>query len=193
MNQTKSRINYTGSDETMTKAFTHSCLGKLLIMAGILIVLLIIAYFTAPTEKEMRDEINDDIMQCLEMNDSIRGDRIDDYVHNIGFIFTTADSTKEGLEWREIFDKYNHVEIYRHTFFTTAYVYNNILTEGSRVGIGAFGVVVPTMNFNDFLLRVGPIHKGYNQKLLKSGTIPDTDLGTNPNIQEYHYKRNPDD
>ena len=73
------------------------------------------------------------------------------------------------------------------------YVYNNILTEGSRVGIGAFGVVVPTMNFNDFLLRVGPMHKGYNQKLIKSGTIPDTDLGTNPNIQEYHYQRNPDD
>lgn len=193
MNQTKSRINYTGSDETMTKAFTHSCLGKLLVMAGILIVLLIIAYFTAPTEKEMRDEINDDIMQCLEMNDSIRGDKIDDYVNNIGFVFTTADSTKVGQEWREAFDKYNHLEIYRHTFFTTAYIYNNILTEGSRVGIGAFGVVVPTMNFNDFLLRVGPMHKGYNQKLIKSGTIPDTDLGTNPNIQEYHYQRNPDD
>jgi hypothetical protein len=177
----------------MTQAFTHSCLGKLLVMTGILIVLLIVAYFTAPTEKEMRDEINDDVMQCLEMNDSIRGDRIDDYVNNIGFIFTTADSTKEGQEWREIFDKYNHIEIYRHAFFTTAYVYNNILTEGSRVGIGAFGVVVPTMNFNDFLLRVGPMHKGYNQKLIQTGTIPDTDLGTNPNIHEYHYKRNPDD
>lgn len=177
----------------MTQAFTHSCLGKLLVMVGILLLLLIVAYFTAPTEKEMRDEINDDIMQCLEMNDSIRGDRIDDYVNNIGFIFTTADSTKEGQEWREIFDKYNHIEIYRHAFFTTAYVYNNILTEGSRVGIGAFGVVVPTMNFNDFLLRVGPMHKGYNQKLIQTGTIPDTDLGTNPNIQEYHYKRNPDD
>jgi hypothetical protein len=49
------------------------------------------------------------------------------------------------------------------------------------------------MNFNDFLLRVGPMHKGYDQKLIRTGVIPDTDLGTNPNIQEYHYKRNPDD
>ena len=191
MNQS-SRINYNRGNETMAQAFYHSCLGKLLILAAILVVLLIIAYFTAPTEKEMRDEINDDIMQCMEMNDSIRGDQIDDYVHNIGFIFTTADSTKVGQEWREAFDKYNRLEIYRHTFFTTAYIYNNVLTEGSRVGIGAFGVVVPTMNFNDFLLRVGPMHKGYDQKLIRSTTIPDTDLGTNPNIQEYHYQQNPD-
>lgn len=193
MNQTNNRINYSGSNESVAKAFSHSCLGKLLIAAVVLVVLLIIAYFTAPTEKEMRDEINDDIMQCMEMNDSIRGDQIDDTVNNIGFIFTHADTTKMGQEWREVFDKYNRVEIFRHTFFTTAYVYNNILTEGSRVGIGIFGLVIPTMNFNDFLLRVGPIHKGYDQKLIRTGVVPDTDLGSNPNIQEYHYKRNPDD
>lgn len=193
MNQTNNRINYRGSDETMTQAFSRSCLGKLLILAVVVVILLIIAYFTAPTEKEMREEINDDILQCMEMNDSIRGDQIDDFVHNIGFIFTTADSTKVGLEWREAFDKYNRLEINRHTFFTTAYIYNNILTEGSRVGIGVFGIVIPTMNFNDFLLRVGPMHKGYDQKLIKTVVIPDNDLGSNPNIQEFHYRRNPDD
>ena len=61
MNQTNNRINYSRSNETMSQAFIHSCLGKLLLLAGILIVLLIVAYFTAPNEKEMRDEINDDI------------------------------------------------------------------------------------------------------------------------------------
>lgn len=192
MNQTN-RINYGRAHETVPQAFMHSCFGKLLILGAILLVLLIIAYFTAPSEQVMREEMNDNIMECMEMNDSIRGDKIDDYVHNIGFIFTTADTTKVGKEWREAFDKYNRLEIYRHTFFTTAYIYNNIRAEGVRVGIGAFGVVVPTVNFNDFLLRTGPIHKGYNQKLIRNGVIPDTDLGTNPNIQEYHYKRNPDD
>ena len=192
MNQTN-RINYGRSNETVSQAFMHSCLGKSLILLGILVVLLIIAYFTAPSDKEMREEMNDAIMQCMEMNDSIRGDQIDDYVHNIGFIFTKADTTKIAQEWREAFDKYNRLEIYRHTFFTTAYIYNNICAEGVRVGIGAFGVCVPTVNFNDFLLRTGPVHKGYNQKLIRNGVIPDTDLGSNPNIQEYHYKRNPDD
>ena len=181
------------TNESVGKMFLHSCLGKFIIFAAILVVLFIIAVLTKPTDQEMRDEMNDNIMQCMEMNDSIRGDQIDDFVHNIGFIFTSADTTKVGKEWREVFDKYNRVEIYRHTFFTTAYVYNNILTEGSRVGIGAFGVVVPTMNFNDFLLRIGPMHKGYDQKLIRRSVIPDTDLGSNPNIQEFHYKRNPDD
>lgn len=180
------------TNESIGQMIWHSCLGKLAVLAGIIIVLLIIAFFTKPSEQEMRDEMNDNIMQCMEMNDSIRGDQIDDFVHNIGFIFTTADSTKVGKEWREVFDKYNRLEIFSHTFFRTAYVYNNIRTEGSRVGIGAFGLVIPTANFNDFLLRVGPMHKGYEQRLIQTTIIPE-DLGTNPNIQEFHYKRNPDD
>ena len=71
----------------------------------------------------------------------------------------------------EAFDKYNRLEIYRHAFFTTAYIYNNIRAEGVRVGIGAFGVVVPTVNFNDFLFKLGPMHKGYNQKILQRTVI----------------------
>ncbi len=180
------------TNESIGKMFMHSCLGRLIILSGIIIILLIIAFFTRPSEQEMRDEMNDNIMQCMEMNDSIRGDQIDDFVHNIGFIFTSADTTKVGQEWREVFDKYNRLEIYTHPFFNTAYVYNNIRTEGTRVGFAVFGVVIPTANFNDFLLRIGPMHKGYNQKLIKSVTI-EPDLGTNPNIQEFHYKRNPDD
>ena len=170
------------TNESVGKMFLHSCLGKFIIFAAILVVLFIIAVLTKPTDQEMRDE----------MNDSIRGDQIDDFVHNIGFIFTTADTTKVGQEWRKIFDKYNRLEIFNHSFFRTAYVYNNIKTEGTRVGFGLFGVVIPTANFNDFLLRVGPMRKSYNQRLIRS-TVINGDLGTNPNIQEYHYKRNPDD
>jgi hypothetical protein len=172
--------------------FLHSCLGKIVILAAILLVLFIIAILTKPTEKEMREEMNDNIMQCMEMNDSIRGDQIDDYVHNIGYIFTKADTTKVGEEWRNLFNKYNRMEIYNHSFFRTAYVYNNVMAEGTRVGFGIFGLVIPTANFNDFLLRTGPMRRNYNEKLIKSTTI-EPSLGTNPNVQEFHYKRNPDD
>ena len=85
-----------------------------------------------------------------------------------------------------------YLESCAFSFFRTAYVYNNIKTEGTRVGFGLFGVVIPTANFNDFLLRIGPMRRNYNQRLIRSTTI-DGDLGTNPNIQEFHYKRNPDD
>ena len=190
MNQTGNQDYRT--NESVGKMFLHSCLGKIVILAAILLVLFIIAILTKPTDQEMRDEMNDNIMQCMEMNDSIRGDQIDDFVHNIGFIFTKADTTKVGEEWRNVFDKYNRLEIFNHSFFRTAYVYNNIKTEGTRVGFGLFGVVIPTANFNDFLLRIGPMRKSYNQRLIRSTTV-DGDLGTNPNIQEFHYKRNPDD
>jgi len=190
MNQTPNS-NYR-TNESIGKMFLHSCLGKTIIFAAIVMVLLIIAFLTKPTDQEMRDEMNDNIMQCMEMNDSIRGDQIDDFVHNIGFIFTTADSTKVGKEWREAFDKYNRLEIFNHTFFRTAYIYNNVKTEGTRVGFGLYGLVIPTANFNDFLLRIGPMRKSYNQQLIRT-TVIDSDLGSNPNIQEFHYKRNPDD
>ena len=85
------------------------------------------------------------------------------------------------------------MEIYHHPLYSTAYIFNNMHPEGVRIGVGVYGLVVPTLTFHDLLLDEGPMHKGYNQKIIRTGVIPDNDLGTNPNIQEFHYKRNPDD
>ena len=35
------------------------------------------------------------------------------------------------------------------------------------------------------------MRRNYNQKLINTTIEPD--LGVNPNVQEFHYKRNPDD
>ncbi|MBQ9216021.1 MAG: hypothetical protein IJ159_07025 [Prevotella sp.] len=186
------RGNYK-TTESVGKAFTHSCLGKLIILAALIVIGLIIAYFTTPTEKEMTEEMTDNIMQCLQENDSIKGDDIDDNVNNLAFIFTKADTTKIADEVRKAYHMYNRLEIYRHTFYATAHLRNNLHPEGIRVGFGAFGLVIPTVNYKDILLDVGPVHKGYNQKIIPQTITNDVDLGTNPNIQEYHYKRNPND
>ena len=180
------------TNESMGKMFMHSCLGKLVILIAVIIVLLIIAMMTKPSEQEMQAEMADNIMQCIEANDSIEGDKIDDYVNNIGNVFTTTDTTQVNKDLREAFRQLNKVEIYNHLFYRTAYILNNLHPEGTRAGVGIFGLVIPTVTYKDFLLRVGPMHKGYDQKLIRT-TVPDTDLGTNPNIQEFHYKRNPDD
>jgi hypothetical protein len=44
--------------------------------------------------------------------------------------------------------------------------------------------------YEDILLDVGPVHKGYEQKLNQEviGKPEDEDLGENPNITEFHYK-----
>ena len=64
------QINYK-SDDTVKDAFLHSCLGKLVILAGFVVILLLIAYFTAPSEKEMTTNMEDNVMQCLQENDSM--------------------------------------------------------------------------------------------------------------------------
>ena len=181
------------TNQSFTQEFTRSCLGRIIIAGVILLVAMLVAYFTAPKEDDMNMEMTDNIMQCLEVNSENKGDAVDDYVHNLAFIFTTADTTVIPKDIIETYYKYNRLESYRHTFFSTTYIHNNMHPEGTRVGVGVFGLIIPTVLYKDILLDVGPIHKGYEQKLNQQVIIPDDDLGENPNITEFHYKRNPDD
>jgi hypothetical protein len=181
------------TNQSFTQEFTRSCLGRIIIAGVILLVAMLVAYFTAPKEPEMNLEMTDNIMQCLEVNTDNKGDVVDDIVHNLAFIFTTADTTMIPKDLIETYYKHNRLESYRHTFFSTTYIHNNMHPEGTRVGVGVFGLIIPTVLYKDILLDVGPIHKGYEQKLNQQVIIPDDDLGENPNITEFHYKRNPDD
>jgi hypothetical protein len=181
------------TNRSFTQEFTRSCLGRIIIAGVILLVAMLVAYFTAPKEDDMNMEMTDNIMQCLEVNSENKGDAVDDYVHNLAFVFTTADTTMIPKDILETYYKHNRLESYRHTFFSTTYIHNNMHPEGTRVGVGVFGLIIPTVLYKDILLDVGPIHKGYEQKLNQQVIIPDDDLGENPNITEFHYKRNPDD
>ena len=106
---------------------------------------------------------------------------------------THADSTEVNPELWETYKKLNRLEIYPHTFFKTARIINNIHPEGVRVGIGIFGIVIPTVKYSDLLMNTGAVRGDYNQKLIKDATVPDMYTGDNPNIQPFHYKGNPDD
>ena len=177
------------TNQSVTQEFTRSCLGRILIAGVIILVGLLLAYFTAPKESDMNEEMLDNVMQCIEVNDAIKGDAVDDYVHNLTFIFTTADTTVIPKDELETYNKYNRLESYRHTFYSTSYIYNNMHPEGTRVGVGIFGIIIPTVLYEDILLDVGPVHKGYEQKLNQAPIQQDDeDLGENPNITEFHYK-----
>jgi hypothetical protein len=161
------------TQESMQHKFTHSCLGRLTIFGVFVIILLIIAYYTAPTADVMYDEMMDNIAQCISENDSIKTDWIDDAVNNVGYIFTTADSIPD-QELIDNFNECNELKYYRHSFYATTLLHNNFKPEGIRAGIGIFGIVIPTVNFNDFLFRIGPMHRGYEQKIIQSTTITNT-------------------
>lgn len=167
--------------ESIFHMFYHSCFGKFVILIGACLVLYIIAMLTVPSEQKMKDEMIDNIRQCIEANDSIKNDWIDDAVNNVGYIFTEADSTVN-KELMATFNKYNKLEIFRHTWYSTARIRNNFRTEGVRVGIGIFGVVIPTVNFNDFLMRVGPVRRDYDQKLIQNSYSTDDYMGDNPDL-----------
>jgi hypothetical protein len=166
--------------------FYNSCLGKFIIALAVLGLLCIAAFLTVPSEEKMRLEISDDIRQCIQDNDSIQGDQLDDAVGNMARFFTRADTTANDKELMDAFHKYNKLEIYRHSLFATAYIHNNFRPEGTRVGIGILGMVFPTVNFNDFLLRVAPIHRDYGDGVIRSTINYGSDyMGEDPNITPY--------
>ena len=179
-------------NESPFQAFYHSCLGKIIILIGILILLFIVAIMTKPTQEEMEMEMVDNILQCIQANDSIQGDDIDDQVNNMNSVFSRADTAKINKELLTSLKKNNKLEIYNHSFFRTAYIINNIHPAGVRVGIGMFSVVYPTVLYKDLLLNVGPMQKKYKDGVIRTGTINNHDLGTNPAVKPYHYQGDPD-
>ena len=178
--------------ETALEAFYHSCLGKLVILAGVLGILFIIGVLTKPTHEEMEMEMVDNILQCIAANDSIRGDVIDDQVNNFGNIFSKVDTAEVNKDLRVSLNKNNQMVIYNHSWFRTAYIHNNIHPGGERIGWGFFGIVYPTVTYDDLLLNVGPMQKHYKDGVIRSTVIDTHDLGTNPNVKPFHYQGDPD-
>ena len=179
--------------QSAAQQFTGSCLGKIIICAAIIIVLLIAAAVTRPTDSYIRWQTEDNIMECIAASDSIESDIIDDYVGNIGRVFTHADSAEVNKELWDTYKKLNKLEIYHHTFLKTARIINNIHPEGVRVGVGIFGIVIPTVKYSDLLMNTGAVRGDYNKQLIRDQPVPDMYTGDNPNIQPFHYKGNPDD
>jgi len=168
--------------ETVGEMIYHSCLGKLMILAAILGVVMIFAYITCPSTEEMDRQMLDNVRMCIEANDSIKGDWLDDAVRNVGYIFTDADSL-DGAESMEAFHKYNRMESTRHGLYSTTRIIHYRAPEGIRIGIGIFGMVIPTLSYDDLLLRVDPLRKDYGDRIIKnaySRSDTDYELGLNP-------------
>lgn len=179
--------------QSMSAEFTNSCLGKLFVLAVIIIILLIAAALTVPSEEEMRTQMEDNIRECLQDNDIKRGDPVDEVFNNIRRPFTEADTTYNDKEILALFYRNNKLEIYRHLLFTTAHITNNVHQDGLREGIGIFGIVIPFLNYDDFLMTEGNIRGKNNERIIKDTEIPEEmDYGDNPMLKPYHYEDNPD-
>ncbi len=162
--------------ESAFRQFRRSCLGKLVMAIAFIALLLIIAWMTKPSEEKMRAEMLDNIRQSIESRDSIEADWMDIVVSNVVHTFTSADSlpNKERLE---LFNRYNKQEYYDNGFYSTVYVLHTLSSQEELAGIGIFGLVIPTVDFNKFLPREGPMHKEYGEQLIKPGVQDDEYYG----------------
>lgn len=166
--------------ESYSHMFLNSCIGRLIVLSGIIAALLFVAFFTVPSKEAMEMKITSSINECIEANYETKCDKIDDAVRNMTSLFTMADTVTDSKNMED-FCKYNNIEIYHHSLYSTARIHNNLNMEGIRVGIGIFGIVIPTVTFSDMILRVGPVRKDYNQKIIRN-TYDDEDLGNNPDF-----------
>ena len=178
--------------QTLFQEFTHSCLGKIIILLAISCILLLVAALTRPSDSMMRWQMEDNIHEWLQASDGITNAAIDDYVGNIGRVFTHTDSTLTNPEMWKTYRQLNKLEIYKHTFYKTAHIRNNIHPEGVRVGIGIFGIVIPTIKYADLLMNTGAVRGKYGERLIQDIALPDNYTGENPNIQPFHYQGDPD-
>ena len=168
--------------ETLAAEIKKSCLAKVIMLVAVMLLLMLSAKLTIPSDEQMMYGTLDGVCQCIQDSHGVPGDKSDDIVRNgIATVSHETDSAKKDTILAD-FKEFNHVEIYHHTFFSTAYIISNFNSRGARAAVGIFGLVIPTVNFNDFVLRNGPIRKEYNQRIIKQTITSDTYMGDNPDL-----------
>ena len=168
--------------ETLAAEIKKSCLAKVIMLVAVILLFMLAAKLTIPSDEQMMYGPLDGVCQCIQDSHGVPGDKSDDIVRNgIATVSHETDSAKKDTILAD-FKKFNRVEIYHHTFFSTAYIISNFNSRGARAAVGIFGLVIPTVNFNDFVLRNGPIRKEYNQRIIKQTITSDTYMGDNPDL-----------
>lgn len=168
--------------ETLAAEIKKSCLAKVIMLVAVMLLLMLSAKLTIPSDEQMMYGTLDGVCQCIQDSHGVPGDKSDDIVRNgIATVSHETDSAKKDTILAD-FKKFNRVEIYHHTFFSTAYIISNFNSRGARAAVGIFGLVIPTVNLNDFVLRNGPIRKEYNQRIIKQTITSDTYMGDNPDL-----------
>ena len=175
--------------KSLTQEFFNSCLGRLVIVLIVLFAFYIFALITVPSRDIMLVETVDNVHECLQENDSIKADEIDEFINNISRTISVADTTKTNKEVLNTFLKYNTLMVYSHLGFKTVHIVNGIYPQGERIGIGLFQTVISTVNYNDLVVTTGAVRGDYNKQLNAPVEVPDSlYTGENPNVQPYHYQ-----
>jgi hypothetical protein len=80
------------------------------------------------------------------------------------------------------FQEHNTLVYHNHLLFSTMHLHNTFQVQGMRCGIGILGIVIPTVNFNDFILKTGTMRKEYNQPIIRNTIADDDYMGETPDL-----------
>lgn len=176
--------------ESLGHKLLHSRAGCFGIVVATILILMLAAVLTVPSKETMTRRVNRAITICL--TDNPRADNWDEALRNLSLIFDD-DSTaiKVNKDVYEYVVKYNKVKVVRNTFTSEAIIVNNQFPNGTRVAIGVFGMVIPTINTHDLLMDFGEMRKEIGQQIieLKLESAPRPELNSvglfNDSTDEY--------
>jgi len=177
--------------DSTAKLFFRSGFGKFCIVVMIVAAITFVASITVPSDSYMESETMDAIHQCLADKQDHQPDKVDEAVRNFLAIFTDADTTKTA-ELMKDFYHYNRLAVYPHALYSTTRIHNNLHADGTRVSIGIFGIVIPTVTLNDMILRSAPVRGDYNKKIIREVIGDDEEYyGDNPDLKHRYgpYKK----
>jgi len=197
MNQTD-RGAYRKKESTF-KQFRHSFLGKIVIAAAILILVLLFAIITNPSYPKMKDKMEDNIKQSIWSRDSITADGLDIFMSCIGHTFSRfSDEVTPDMKrrWELFIENADTSSIHAqelgykdHLFYSTLVALNNKTSEEVTCGLGIFGLVIPLVDFNEFLPRLSPPVNYENPQLIQNGG--DDEYFGETHVDVFHYQGDP--
>ena len=169
----------TYTKDSYSRELGRSCLFRFFKFGGVVVLLLLIAMFTVPSEERMKRGTFDAIVLCI-LGDLVgEQDRADDFARNMSSMVTRLDSTSNNIEQVVTFSKLNTMEVYNHLFYSTLYIHNSARPQGVRAAFGVFGLVIPTVGSNDFLLNIEPMQFDNGGRILgtpaEGGSAPLSD------------------
>ena len=109
----------TYKQETLFQSFYRSCMGKIIIIAAILLFLFVAAVVTRPDAETVLLGADENVQECIQDNDSTKYDELDEFFANIVRTFSEADTTLTNREAYRAFQKYNQKFITQSSNFYT--------------------------------------------------------------------------
>jgi|GEM_PF-1335322 len=103
----------------------------------ILIILLVIAFFTVPTEDKMKKDMDSMVKREIQNK--------------------TAVKEASDKDAKEMFYSFNKIEYFKHVICRLGWMHNRYKTKESLGCIGIFGVTIPTMNIGNYIYPNGPV------------------------------------